>query len=206
MLPGKWNEDLVQQLFPEEVCNHIIRKIGVVEDSEEWDRSRIPGTVQEEYNCVWERGIPFKVSFFIWRLWKKRFPIGEFLWKFPNEGVYKCNSDGASKGNPGPSACAFCIRNNRGEFVYAESKGLGIMSSLEAETIALRNGLEYCILHDLLPMILETDSLILKKILDGIWDVPWYNIMEVKRINSLKDGKEVEIEHTFREVNMIYRA
>lgn len=40
MLPGRWNEDLVQQLFPDEVCNHIIRKIGVVEDSEEWDRSR----------------------------------------------------------------------------------------------------------------------------------------------------------------------
>ncbi|KAH0779118.1 hypothetical protein KY290_005545 [Solanum tuberosum] len=32
-------------------------------------------------------------------------------WKFPERGYYKCNSDGACKGNPGPSACGFCIRN-----------------------------------------------------------------------------------------------
>ncbi|KAH0725256.1 hypothetical protein KY284_001121 [Solanum tuberosum] len=64
-------------------------------------------------------------------------------WKLPNEGVYKCISDGASKGNPGPSASAFCIRNDAGEFIFAEAKSLESATSLEVVPVALRSGLEF---------------------------------------------------------------
>ncbi|MCD9645116.1 hypothetical protein HAX54_033792, partial [Datura stramonium] len=37
----------------------------------------------------------------------------------PLEGWFKCNSDGNSKGNPGPSSMAFCIRNRKGDLIYA---------------------------------------------------------------------------------------
>lgn len=33
----------------------------------------------------------------------------------------KCNSDGASKGNLGPSSGAFCIRSDTRNLVYAEA-------------------------------------------------------------------------------------
>jgi len=47
-------------------------------------------------------------------------------WRLPRLGSYKCNSDGAVKGVGGPSAGAFCIRNDEGNLIHAESFGLGI--------------------------------------------------------------------------------
>ncbi|KAK4721618.1 hypothetical protein R3W88_011851 [Solanum pinnatisectum] len=46
-------------------------------------------------------------------------------WKLPEEGRIKCNTDGASKGNPGHSAYEFCMRNNNGDLVYAEGGDIG---------------------------------------------------------------------------------
>lgn len=34
-------------------------------------------------------------------------------WKPPPVGHQKCNADGTSRGNPGPSTFSFCIRDNR---------------------------------------------------------------------------------------------
>ncbi|KAH0663866.1 hypothetical protein KY290_029740 [Solanum tuberosum] len=59
-------------------------------------------------------------------------------WKPPNDGTYKCNSGGASKGNPGQSAGGFCIRNWKGDFIFAATYKLGMITSLEAETSAWR--------------------------------------------------------------------
>lgn len=33
----------------------------------------------KNFNYIWNKGIPFKISFFILRLWKQRLPIGEVL-------------------------------------------------------------------------------------------------------------------------------
>jgi len=40
MIQGHWNEDLMLQLLPEDVCKHVQNVIGVVEDTEEWDSPR----------------------------------------------------------------------------------------------------------------------------------------------------------------------
>lgn len=87
-------------------------------------------------------------------------------------GCYKCNSDGVSKGNSGPSAGGFCVRDWNGEFMYVASHRLGVKTSLEAETMAMEKGLQYYLSNQFIPVILETDSLIFSKILDGIWEVP----------------------------------
>lgn len=42
-------------------------------------------------------------------------------WNLPRTGWFKCNTDGASKGNPGPSAAGLCIRKWDGAFMYAAS-------------------------------------------------------------------------------------
>lgn len=42
-------------------------------------------------------------------------------WEVPVNGGLVCNTDGASRGNPGPSAYGFCIRNSEGNLVYAEA-------------------------------------------------------------------------------------
>ncbi|KAH0665136.1 hypothetical protein KY290_027423 [Solanum tuberosum] len=123
-------------------------------------------------------------------------------WRLPRLGSYKCNSDGAVKGVGGPSAWAFCIRNDEGNLIHAESFGLRITSVLMSEAMALRRGLEYCIMHHYLPVILETDSLMLQKILNGIWEVSWSSRVEVKRINGMRINVDARVEHILREGNI----
>ncbi|KAG5594992.1 hypothetical protein H5410_036224 [Solanum commersonii] len=71
----------------------------------------------------WLRNIPDSFSLIV-KFFEAYTPLIEckvVKWKLPHEGLYKCNSDGASKGNLGPSASAFCIRNDAGEFMFAEA-------------------------------------------------------------------------------------
>lgn len=62
--------------------------------------------------------------------------------KPPAMGTYKCNLDGASKENPGPSSGAFCVRDGEGNLVYAECRRMEDGSNLMAEMTTLRFGLE----------------------------------------------------------------
>ncbi|XP_019237102.1 PREDICTED: uncharacterized protein LOC109217316 [Nicotiana attenuata] len=43
-------------------------------------------------------------------------------------------------------------------------------------------GLEYYVEHDLHPLILEADSLVMKKVIEGEWDPPWVIANNVKKI------------------------
>ncbi|KAK4721269.1 hypothetical protein R3W88_011502 [Solanum pinnatisectum] len=124
-------------------------------------------------------------------------------WKPPMEGTYKCNSDGASKGNPRQSAGGFCIRDWKGEFIFVATYDLGIRTGLEAETSAMEKGLNYCVTHNLLPVCLETDSLVLTKILNGVWEVPWSIKIQIQKIEFLRNNREVAVLHTLREGNKV---
>ncbi|KAK4721760.1 hypothetical protein R3W88_011993 [Solanum pinnatisectum] len=53
-------------------------------------------------------------------------------WKLPEEGWVKCNTDGASRGNPGLSTYGFCIRNSDEDLIYAESQNIGVATNMEA--------------------------------------------------------------------------
>ncbi|KAK4714142.1 hypothetical protein R3W88_020049 [Solanum pinnatisectum] len=84
-------------------------------------------------------------------------------WKLPSRRIFKCNTDGCSKGKPSLSAVAFCIRNDEGAMLYAEAKKIGEASAIEAEMKAVKLGLEYCVQKGYLPLTNEIDSLITKK-------------------------------------------
>ncbi|KAG5581003.1 hypothetical protein H5410_051630, partial [Solanum commersonii] len=49
------------------------------------------------------------------------------IWVPPSIGWLKCNTGGASRGNPGLSASVFCLRNHEGKFLGA--KGVKIIDS-----------------------------------------------------------------------------
>lgn len=89
-------------------------------------------------------------------------------WINPPQGWWKCNTDGASRGNPGPSATAFCVRNFNSDLVGA--KGLKIEDSINTvvEAIAIREGLWYCREHGFLNIIIKTDSSAMVNILNGV--------------------------------------
>lgn len=50
---------------------------------------------------------------------------------------------------------------------------------------------------------METDSLIMKNVLYGIWEIPWSIAMEVKSFNQLRSRGGVMVEHVYREGNQL---
>jgi len=55
----------------------------------------------------------------------------------------KVYSDGASRGNPGPSAIAFLVLTEDGEIVKKHSRYIGVRTNNQAEYEALINALEF---------------------------------------------------------------
>ncbi|XP_075095364.1 uncharacterized protein LOC142173644 [Nicotiana tabacum] len=63
-------------------------------------------------------------------------------WQLPFHGCYKCNIDGASKGNPRPSFLGFCVRDDEGDVVYARAVDLGVTTNVVADAKAILQGLD----------------------------------------------------------------
>ncbi|XP_060182743.1 uncharacterized protein LOC132612645 [Lycium barbarum] len=122
-------------------------------------------------------------------------------WRRPVSGVFKCNTDGAAKGNPGPSSAAFCIRNDVGDLVYAAAKTLTDGTNIVAEAEAIRMGMRYCVEKHLFPLIIETDSMSMKMILKEEWKVPWSISILVDDIKRMMEDQTVAVEHIHREGN-----
>lgn len=61
--------------------------------------------------------------------------------------------------------------------------------------------MEYCVSRILPHVVIKTDSLILKTILDGIWEVPWKIANDIQRIKGLMSQFQVEVVHKLREGN-----
>ncbi|XP_060190382.1 uncharacterized protein LOC132619513 [Lycium barbarum] len=122
-------------------------------------------------------------------------------WRRPASGVFKCNTDRAAKGNPGPSSAALCIRNDEGDLVYAADKTLTDGTNIMAEAEAIRIGMRYCVEKQLFPLIIETDSMTKKKILKVEWKVPWSISMLVDEIKRMMNAQTVSVEHIHREGN-----
>ncbi|KAG5610738.1 hypothetical protein H5410_022019 [Solanum commersonii] len=53
--------------------------------------------------------------------YKPKFYHHRVTWEKPELGWVKCNTDRASRGNPGESSYSFCLRNNQGDLIYAET-------------------------------------------------------------------------------------
>lgn len=79
-------------------------------------------------------------------------------WNNSEEGWVTCNTDGASKGNPGMSSYGFCVRNREGDLIYAEAQNLGITTNMEAESLAILQALRYYIHQEVHNVKLETES------------------------------------------------
>ncbi|XP_009804158.2 uncharacterized protein [Nicotiana sylvestris] len=123
--------------------------------------------------------------------------------QLPFHGWYKCNTDGALKGNPGPSLLGVFVRNDEGDVVYARAVDLGVTTNVVAEAKAILQGLEYCVEHDLHPLILETNSLVMKKVIEGECDPLWVIANDVKKIREMKGNFNVIFQHVFREGNSV---
>lgn len=88
--------------------------------------------------------------------------------KLPSPRQIACNTNGASRGNPAHSACGFILRDEAGNFIYAESQYIGITTNMEVESMAIWRTLCWCSSKDLQKIQLYTDSLAMKSTAWGV--------------------------------------
>ncbi|KAJ8539909.1 hypothetical protein K7X08_026298 [Anisodus acutangulus] len=109
-----------------------------------------------------------------------KFKVTQVLWKLPLEGWWKCNSDGATRCNPNRISYAFCVKNAIGDLVFARNKEMKDATNIELEAMTLLEAVKYCLSQHMYSFILETDSLLMKNILDRKWRPPWNIIFVVE--------------------------
>jgi ribonuclease HI len=127
--------------------------------------------------------------------------IKEVLWQPPILNWIKCNSDGASAGNPGNSACGGVFRNSQAIFCGAFAVNLGIQSSLFAELLGAMLAIEIAHQTGWKSLWLETDSMLVLGAFKSPSTVPcilrnrWNNcLLLISRMNFF-------VSHIFREGN-----
>nr|XP_009759526.1 PREDICTED: uncharacterized protein LOC104212044 [Nicotiana sylvestris] len=125
------------------------------------------------------------------------------LWEHPSNGWIKANTDGASRGNPSRSAIGIVLRDEFGDIRYATGREIKEGSNNEAEATALVEAIRMCRAMNFSNIWLQTDSLMLKNIIDGLWKPPWNIVDVVEEIISLKEGCNFKISHIFREGNKL---
>lgn len=102
--------------------------------------------------------------------------------KLPPMGYQKCNTDGATKGNPGPNFYGFCIRDHRGNLCYAQAGLLGQLTNIQAEAKAILEAIKYWQRENNIAKLLELDFLVMVKVLKNQTQSPWEIIEEVEEI------------------------
>lgn len=124
-------------------------------------------------------------------------------WAFPSKGRLKCNTNGASKGNPGPSSYGFCIRNYRGDLIYAQAAQIGLATNMEAEAKAILEAARFCQIQNIPNVLIETDSQGLRNILKHKWKIPWAIVEHIEEIIELMNNMSMTIQHIYREGNAL---
>lgn len=93
------------------------------------------------------------------------------------------NTDGASRGNPGPASYGFVIKKRGGEILHQEGKIIGINTNNIAEYSAVLGALEYIRDHyaNKAPHQIEvvTDSLLIASQLAGKFKIKNLNLKKI---------------------------
>lgn len=87
--------------------------------------------------------------------------------------------------------------------MFAKAKEIGETINIVVEAKAIIEGLVYCVERQLHPLIMETDSLVMRNIIDGEWETPWCIGAEMTRIKDIKSIYNVLFQHVLREGNTV---
>ena len=114
-------------------------------------------------------------------------------------------TDGASRGNPGPSSCGFLIQDFRGKTLYEEGKYLGINTNNFAEYSGVLNALVYIRknFHHISEINFFMDSKLVVEQLSGRYKIksPSLKIL-IDQIRELEKGfPHISFQHIRRELN-----
>ncbi len=115
----------------------------------------------------------------------------------------KLYADGGSRGNPGPSASGFVIKNEHDELLETWNKYLGITTNNQAEYHALVAGLEWCKQRNVRRVYVFLDSLLAVNQMKGVYKVKNRDLWTLyETAKKLVAGFEfVQFTHVPRELN-----
>ncbi|XP_019231693.1 PREDICTED: uncharacterized protein LOC109212501 [Nicotiana attenuata] len=191
---GQWDEMQLTQILPNDLANHILENIPYPANSEELDKpvwsldTRGQFTVKTAweylrrrrdpalcYSNMWVKGLPFKISFFMWKLWKGKLPLDDTMRRM---GYFM------------PSKCRCCVFPKEGTVShvfyrsYTASRVWSYFFShagMSLEGLSLHQAIVKCwtvlVIPRLKPIFLALPSII-------VWEL-W------KRRNSNKHGEPV---------------
>lgn len=89
-------------------------------------------------------------------------------WKPPNGTIMKSISRKSWR-----CSCDFCLRNRDGDLICAQGKEIHEGTNIEVEAIPINEALAHCVTEAIPHICLETDSLVLTKVLIKVRKVPW---------------------------------
>ncbi|XP_060177746.1 uncharacterized protein LOC132607677 [Lycium barbarum] len=94
----RWNREKLIEVLTEGIIEHIVENITPAREERDtdrpwwipdtrgefsikstWDFIRLRGPQVDSYRFVWIKGLPFKISFFLWRCWKYKIPTDDVL-------------------------------------------------------------------------------------------------------------------------------
>lgn len=106
---GIWNSNKLSQTLIEDWVNHILQNIRPPTDCAEldtpvwmletrghfsvktaWEYLRRRESPRIVYKMIWVKGLPFKISFFLWKVWKAKLPLDDFLRRIGFSIASKC--------------------------------------------------------------------------------------------------------------------
>lgn len=113
------------------------------------------------------------------------------------------NTDGASRGNPGPASLGITVQSEKGEMIYELGENLGIQTNNFAEYTAVKKALELAVMQKVQQLTLRSDSEFLIKQMKGEYKVKSENIRPLfQECVTLKNKiQKVHFEHVRRENN-----
>ena len=117
-------------------------------------------------------------------------------------GALTLNTDGCSKGNPGPCGGGGVLRDPSGHPMVGFSAFFGVTSSLQVETLALLTGLQICAQKGFMNVSIQLDFLVLVGILQRQLHCHWHIRWEVQQIWKLA-GDPSRLVHCFRKANNV---
>ncbi|XP_070041045.1 uncharacterized protein [Nicotiana tomentosiformis] len=110
-------------------------------------------------------------------------------------------SKGYCKG--GKSSIRFVLRDEAGDVRFALGREIQEVTNNEAEAITILEALRYCVQHRYTHILLQTDSMLMKNVIDGTWIAPWAVITYVEEIKDIMEENNFRISHIMREGNKL---
>ncbi|XP_075105034.1 uncharacterized protein LOC142179115 [Nicotiana tabacum] len=94
----QWDEEKIREILPEELADHILLNMksllvhdvldkpqwmletrGVFSVKSAWEYLRRRNEPANAYKKIWVKGLPFKIAFFMWKMWKNKLPLDDFF-------------------------------------------------------------------------------------------------------------------------------